>query len=156
MMEGQVIVAGPLQGYTDAAWREAHAAAMPGAVDAYFAPFARVEHGAPRARDLRDVARQGPPLVPQVIFRSVEEFEMLAGALAAQGHTRIDLNLGCPFPPQVKHGRGAGTLLRPDVLEAVAERMHAMPEVRFSASAWTMPRNGALPCRRSRGCPWSM
>ena len=133
MMEGQVIVAGPLQGYTDAAWREAHAAAMPGAVDAYFAPFARVEHGAPRARDLRDVARQGPPLVPQVIFRSVEEFEMLAGALAAQGHTRIDLNLGCPFPPQVKHGRGAGTLLRPDVLEAVAERMHAMPEVRFSA-----------------------
>ena len=49
MMEGQVIVAGPLQGYTDAAWREAHAAAMPGAVDAYFAPFARVEHGAPGA-----------------------------------------------------------------------------------------------------------
>lgn len=148
MMEGKWILAGPMQGYTDAAWREAHAAAMPGAVDAYFAPFARVEHGAPRARDLRDVARPAPErrpqahvpreacqtaLVPQVIFRSVEEFEMLAGALAEQGHTRIDLNLGCPFPPQVKHGRGAGALLRPDVLEAVAERMQAMPWVRFSA-----------------------
>ena len=138
MMEGQVIVAGPLQGYTDAAWREAHAAAMPGAVDAYFAPFARVEHGAPRARDLRDVARQGPPLVPQVIFRSVEEFEMLAGALAAQGHTRIDLNLGCPFPPN----------------GCMQCRKCASPQK--CASAWTMPRNGALPCRRSRGCPWSM
>lgn len=133
MDEGKVILAGPLQGYTDAAWREAHAAALPGAVDAYFAPFARVEHGAVRARDLRDVATTAPGLVPQVIFRSVEEFDMLAGALAAQGHTRIDLNLGCPFPPQVKHGRGSGTLLRPDVLAAVAERMRAMHEVRFSA-----------------------
>ncbi|MDE6137655.1 MAG: tRNA-dihydrouridine synthase family protein [Muribaculaceae bacterium] len=133
MDEEKVILAGPLQGYTDAAWRQAHAAAMPGAVDAYFAPFARVEHGAVRARDLRDVATAAPTLVPQVIFRSVEEFDLLAGALAAQGHTRIDLNLGCPFPPQVKHGRGAGTLLRPRVLEAVAARMLAMPEVRFSA-----------------------
>ena len=34
----------PLQGYTDAVYRQAHARFF-GGVDCYYSPFARVEHG---------------------------------------------------------------------------------------------------------------
>ena len=34
----------PLQGYTDAAYRQAHACIF-GGIDTYYSPFVRVEHG---------------------------------------------------------------------------------------------------------------
>lgn len=127
------IYAAPLQGYTDAAWRSAHRSLYGDGVDAYFAPFVRVEHGEVRRRDLVDTAlTTAYTLVPQVIFRDVAEFDIAVQALVNQGYTRVDLNLGCPFPPQVKHGRGAGALVNPALLSAVAERMNGMPQVRFS------------------------
>ena len=127
------IYAAPLQGYTDAAWRSAHRSLYGDGVDAYFAPFVRVEHGEVRRRDLVDTAlTTAYTLVPQVIFRDVAEFDIAVQALVNQGYTRVDLNLGCPFPPQVKHGRGAGALVNPALLSAVAERMHGMSQVRFS------------------------
>ena len=127
------IYAAPLQGYTDAAWRSAHRSLYGDGVDAYFAPFVRVEHGEVRRRDLVDTAPTNAyTLVPQVIFRDVSEFDIAVQTLVNQGYTRVDLNLGCPFPPQVKHGRGAGALVNSELLSAVAERMHGMPQVRFS------------------------
>ena len=135
-MEGFLIMAAPLQGHTDAHWRAAHALTMAphsGAAHCYFTPFARVEHGEIRRRDLRDAAAAlSGGTVPQILFRDLREWNMLTAALVEQGHRRIDLNLGCPFPPQVKHGRGAALLLQPGLLQSVAERMRAMPEVSFS------------------------
>ena len=54
------IYAAPLQGYTDAAWRSAHRSLYGDGVDAYFAPFVRVEHGEVRRRDLVDTALTTP------------------------------------------------------------------------------------------------
>lgn len=48
------ILFAPLQGYTTAAYRKVHAE-FAGGIDAYYAPFLRVENGAPRAKDLRDL-----------------------------------------------------------------------------------------------------
>lgn len=128
------IYAAPLQGYTDAAWREAHRAVYGGAMAAYFAPFARVERGEVRARDLRDVAPEAlaAPTVPQAIFRDAGELRVIIEALRRQGHGRVDLNMGCPFPPQVKHGRGAGILARRDALADVADYVKATTDIRFS------------------------
>lgn len=127
------IYAAPLQGYTDTAWRSAHRSLYGDGVDAYFAPFVRVERGEVRRRDLVDTApTTAYTLVPQVIFRDVAEFDIAVQALVNQGYTQVDLNLGCPFPPQVKHGRGAGALVNPQLLTEVAERMHSLPHVRFS------------------------
>lgn len=123
--------AAPVQGYTDAEWRRLHAELF-GGVDRYFTPFIRVERGEPRARDLRGAAAVGEA-VPQVIFRDLAEFRLLVDALAAQGHKSVDLNLGCPFPPQVKHGRGAALLRRPDLLVEVARDMsERYPSIGFS------------------------
>ena len=95
------IYAAPLQGYTDAIWRKAHAEVY-GGIDIYFTPFLRVDKGTIRSRDLRQAMQGtvgGAKVVPQIIFGSVEEFSTLADILVNAGAERIDLNLGCPFPP---------------------------------------------------------
>lgn len=128
------IYAAPLQGYTEAAWRAYHARIF-GGIDEYFTPFLRVEKGEVRHRDLRDLLS---PLnsdtnpTPQIIMGSMDEFHLLADTLAEQGFDRIDINMGCPFPPQVHHSRGAGMIGRTEMLEALAEEMTRRPHIKFS------------------------
>ena len=108
------IFAAPLQGYTEAAWRGFHAR-LTGCIDEYFTPFLRIEKGEMRRRDLRDLTSQlneGAKITPQIIFGSIDEFRQLTSTLSQLGFDRIDINMGCPFPPQVHHGRGAGMITR--------------------------------------------
>ncbi len=120
----------PLQGLTEAAWRGAHFSMFgdsQGEVE-YFTPFIREEKGVARARDMREFSsglNRGIMLTPQIIFRDVDEWSLLVDSLAAAGATRIDMNLGCPFVPQVRKGRGAGMLSSPDRLMKIADAMAA-------------------------------
>ena len=69
MIDNRVILSAPIQGWTDHVWRTAHAQVF-GGVDAYYAPFMRVEHGTIRPRDIRDILPENNPgihLVPQVL-----------------------------------------------------------------------------------------
>ena len=122
------LMAAPLQGLTEAPWRSEHFRLFgegQGDVE-YFTPFIRVEKGVVRKRDMRDYTSDlnaGMRLTPQIIFRDAEEWRMLVDALAEAGATRIDMNMGCPFPPQVRKGRGAGMLAHPDMVEEVARAM---------------------------------
>lgn len=127
----------PLQGFTEAPFRRFHSEIYGGA-DAgitYFSPFLRIEHGEPRQRDLRDIKTElnaGLHLVPQLICRNVGEFNSLVEEIRLAGFSEIDLNLGCPFAPQVRKGRGTGLLANPSALEEIAAAMIAMPDVGFS------------------------
>ncbi len=131
------LMVAPLQGLTEAVWRSVHQrlfAELQGEVE-YFTPFIRVEKGNVRARDLRDftsVLNEGMMLTPQIIFRDVDEWKMLVETLATNGAKRIDVNMGCPFPPQVKKGRGAGMLQHPEIIGRIAEDMANYPAVKFS------------------------
>ena len=122
------LMAAPLQGLTEAPWRSEHFRLFgegQGDVE-YFTPFIRVEKGEVRKRDMRDYTSDlnaGMRLTPQIIFRDAEECRMLVDALAEAGATRIDMNMGCPFPPQVRKGRGAGMLAHPDMVAEVARAM---------------------------------
>ena len=63
------VFAAPLQGVTDNVWRMAQHSVF-GGVDAYYAPFMRVEHGEVRRKDLRDVQPERNPgitLIPQIL-----------------------------------------------------------------------------------------
>ncbi len=134
-MSGLYIAFAPLQGYTDAVYRRAHHECV-GGVDEYYTPFVRIEKGEVRKKDLRDTepeANAGVPTVPQVIAKDGDEFARLCDTLQGQGHTRIDLNMGCPFPMQVKAGRGSGLLQHPDRIEEIQREMLRRPEVAFSA-----------------------
>lgn len=115
----------PMQGFTEAPFRRAHARIY-GAVDEYFTPFVRMEKGEVRRRDLRDACSELDDLAlctPQIIAANASEFKTIAAALRRHGHRRIDLNIGCPFPPQVRQGRGAGLLLHPEALAEIAKAM---------------------------------
>lgn len=124
----------PLQGYTDAVYRRAHYRCA-GGVDEYYTPFLRIERGEIRKKDLRDsapVANDGIPTVPQVIADGGSEFARLCDALQEQGWRRIDLNMGCPFPMQVKAGRGCGLLQHPECVREIQQEMLRRPDVTFS------------------------
>ena len=133
-MNGLYIAFAPLQGYTDAIYRRAHYECV-GGVDEYYTPFVRIEKGEVRRKDLRDTdpaACEGVPTVPQVIAKDGDEFARLCDALQEQGWSRIDLNMGCPFPMQVKAGRGCGLLQHPERIEEMLKEMLRRPEVTFS------------------------
>ncbi len=125
----------PLQGYTGSAWRRFHSKVYGPVAEAYISPFVRVEKGEPRRRDLRDIAPDdctGYRLVPQIIFRNMDEFNILADAVCSLGYREIDLNMGCPFPLQTGKGRGAAMVGRRDLLEEVAREMENRRDVTFS------------------------
>ena len=116
-MTDMYIAFAPLQGYTDAVYRRAHRECV-GGVDEYYTPFVRIEKGEVRKKDLRDIdpaANTGVPTVPQVIAKDGEEFARLCDVVQGLGWRRIDLNMGCPFPMQVKAGRGSGLLQHPEM-----------------------------------------
>lgn len=120
------LMVAPMQGLTEAAWRSEHfrlCGEQQGEVE-YFTPFIRVEKGQVRARDLRDFTSElnaGMDVTPQIIFRNLQEWRMLVETLVLAGANRIDMNMRCPFPPQVHKGRGAGLLMHPDVVAEIAE-----------------------------------
>ena len=98
----------PLQGYTDAVYRCAHASLF-GGVAAYYTPFVRIEKDDFRRKDLRDIApenNRGMTVVPQLIASQPDELCRLVDGIAACGYRRIDLNLGCPFPILAKRHKG--------------------------------------------------
>lgn len=124
-----ILMSAPLQGFTEAPWRHWHAEIYGGA-DRYFTPFMRLEHGQVRPRDVRDTTsplNSNHCLTPQVLAADAAEFTALAEGLQA-----VDLNAGCPFPPQTRRGRGAALLTRPEAMWQIAEAMRQMPSVSFS------------------------
>lgn len=128
----------PVQGHTDSAYRDTHAAIY-GSADEYYTPFIRKEKEGIRPRDLRDAAdalRSGetdlPLVTPQIIFRDDEELSFLVENLHKEGHRRIDLNMGCPFPLQTAKGRGAALAGYAEMARRVAEITEQYPDIRFS------------------------
>ncbi len=125
----------PLQGYTDAAYRRFHYETFDGCIDSYYTPFLRVEHGDVRAKDLRDILpenNQGVKIVPQIIVKNVDEFLILINAILPMGYQEIDVNMGCPFPLQLKKGRGAALLDQPHVVNEIMKEVACFDSVKFS------------------------
>lgn len=122
----------PLQGLTDSPFRRLHASYF-GGVDFYYTPFIRIERGLFRKRDLRDLAEeQMPNVIPQVLPGSADELKRLCEPILAKGVKRVDINIGCPFPPVMAHGRGAALINNPDDLADVLKGVSEMTDVEFS------------------------
>lgn len=128
------VLAAPLQGVTDNVWRMAQHDVF-GGVDAYYSPFMRVEHGEVRRKDLRDVSPERNPgitLIPQILACPPDQALMMVDALKQMGYRRIDINLGCPFPPIALHRKGSGMLAHPDLAEALFKALSTVEEVDYS------------------------
>jgi tRNA-dihydrouridine synthase len=153
------ILFAPLQGYTTGIYRKAHAEIF-GGVDAYYAPFLRIENGKPREKDLRDLETSNTQhpnseeqtcakTVPQIIANSVDEFKILTSALIAKGHTEIDFNMGCPFPMQVNRHRGSGLLSDTQTVQAIMDEIKKMS----STANGTAPINFSVKMRIGQDSP---
>ena len=128
------VIAAPLQGVTDNVWRMAQHSVF-GGVDAYYAPFMRVEHGEVRRKDLRDVdpqRNQGITLIPQILACQPDHVLMMVDALQQMGYKRIDINLGCPFPPIALHRKGSGMLAYPELAEEMFKALATVEGVEYS------------------------
>ena len=124
----------PLQGYTDDVYRRLHYQIF-GGVARYYTPFLRMEGNGVRSKDVRDLApshNEGVPVVPQIIVKSMAEFDFLLNVVAENGYSEVDINMGCPFPMQAKHGRGSGLLSHIDVVEDIAKAITDKKEMKFS------------------------
>ncbi len=124
----------PLQGYTDAIYREVHAQVF-GGITSYYSPFVRLEKGDFRKKEIRDItypANREIPFVPQLIAATPEEFRTIAAFFAQEGYKQADINLGCPFPLQAKLHRGAGILPYPNEVATLLETIAEFPQISFS------------------------
>ena len=128
------IYSAPLQGFTEAVWRNVHAAVF-GGIDGYYTPFLRYEHGEICSKDIRDIERKNNSvenLVPQVIAATPDEMRPLLNLIAGEGYSRVDINMGCSFPLQMRKRHGAGLLPYPELVAELMKEVALHPEVSFS------------------------
>lgn len=128
------IYSAPLQGFTEAVWRNVHSAVF-GGIDGYYTPFLRYEHGEIRNKDIRDVERKNNSaknLVPQIIASTPDEMHPLMELIVSEGYERVDINMGCSFPLQVRKRHGAGLLPHPDLVSDLMKEVIKYSEVSFS------------------------
>ena len=135
----------PLQGYTDAVYRNCHRQVF-GGVEAYYTPFVRLERGEFRSKDLRDIDlgenRTVMP-VPQLIAGTPREVEAILSLFEAKGYRDADLNLGCPFPMLAKRHKGSGILPYPGEVSALLEAAASCPQITLSVKlrlGWEDPQ----------------
>ena len=86
------LYASPLQGFTEAPWRNIHHELF-GGIDAYYTPFVRVEKGEFRNKDIRDIEKENNKvtcLIPQLIASTPAELEKLVGLFLERGYREAD------------------------------------------------------------------
>ena len=134
----------PLQGYTEAFYRNAHAKYF-GGVDTYYTPFVRLERGDPRRRDVRGIEPEEnkvPHLIPQLIASSAEKAEVILSLFIEKGYREADINLGCPFPLLARRHNGSGILPYPEEVKALLSIVTRYPQISFSVKmrlGWEQP-----------------
>lgn len=158
---GLSIQLAPLQGFTDSVFRNALHRWF-GGVEVYYTPFVRMEHGKiPNRcrRDMEGAQNRVPRLVPQLMAADADEAENVLDTILAYGYREVDINMGCPFPLQVKRHRGCGLLPHPDRVAALLRVVERHPDIRFSVKmrlGWESAEEGmallpllnALPLRQ--------
>ena len=128
------IYSAPLQGFTEAVWRNVHSEVF-GGIDGYFTPFLRYEHGEIRSKDIRDIERKNniaENLVPQIIAATPDELCPLVELIANEGYNRVDINMGCSFPLQMRKKHGAGLLPHPGMIADLLKATADYPGIGFS------------------------
>lgn len=134
----------PLQGYTEAFYRNAHATVF-GGIDTYYTPFVRIEKESFRNKDVREIDfanNHVPHLVPQLIAPSAEKAETILSLFIEKGYGEADINLGCPFPLLAKRHNGSGILPYPEEVKTLLGIVVKYPQIRFSVKmrlGWENP-----------------
>lgn len=134
----------PLQGYTEAAYRNAHSTAF-GGINTYYTPFVRFEKEGFRNKDVRDILpanNQVERLVPQLLANDLSKAESILDLFIEHGYHEVDINLGCPFPMIAKRHNGSGILPYPDEVKDLLHIVEKHPDIDFTVKmrlGWDQP-----------------
>lgn len=134
----------PLQGFTDAPYRNAHETIF-GGVETYYTPFVRLEKGDFRNKELREIEPGNNTvqhLIPQLIAATPDELRKIITLFLDKGYTEADINMGCPFPMLVRRHKGSGILPYPKEVEELLNTILEFSDMKFSVKmrlGWESP-----------------
>lgn len=116
----------PLRGITDHIFRNCFENRF-GRFDSLLSPFIPTVRGESvcdsHVKDVLPVKNDIGRLVPQIIGNDPEQFIVLAAKMKELGYSKVNWNLGCPFPQVAKKKRGAGLLPFADMIDAFLEKV---------------------------------
>ena len=119
----------PLEGLTDAPFRQIHHKYFSEGIDRYYTPFfSPTIHRTLTPRESREL----PPadsfkaaVIPQILTKVPEDFLWMAQQCMDLGYTEVNLNLGCPSGTVTAKGKGSGMLRDLTVLEEFLDDIFA-------------------------------
>lgn len=120
----QEIYLAPLQGYTNADYRNLHHKYF-GGIDKCFSPYLRFEpHKALKKSVLKDIQpenNEGLNFVPQILGTDIQMFIDLAKQMEDWGYKEMNWNLGCPYPMVTKRGFGSALVQQPEQVREILD-----------------------------------
>ena len=118
-----MIYLAPLQGFTDFVYRNTYEKVFQ-SVDAFYIPYITLKG----EKVLRKYEKEIIPennlhgkSIPQILVKDEEEIYTLCSLLRDYGYSKVNLNLGCPYPMVTNRGKGSKLLSEPDKLERILE-----------------------------------
>ncbi len=120
------ITLAPIQGVTEYHFRNTFQKYFRG-IDEMYSPYLRLDHNQElRKSKVRDVLPENNTkfnLTPQIMTNTPEGFLFLAKFLEEKGYTKINWNLGCPFPMVTNRKLGSGLLPHYKEIDKVLEKV---------------------------------
>ena len=125
----------PLQGYTDAIYRNLHNKYF-GGISSYYAPYLRFEPNKdPKNSVINDLLpdnNKDIDLIPQLLGKDVSLFIEHTNKLQEQGYSSVNWNLACPYPMVYKRGFGSGLLQTPEIINELLSKIIPNIEIPLS------------------------
>lgn len=134
------VVAAPMAGVTDRAFRMLAQEAGCGLVCTEMVSDQALLHASPRTDQILDCRGEGGPVSVQIFGSNPGYMARAAAIVAERGADIIDLNMGCPTPKIVKNGEGSALMKNPAlalaITEAVIKQVEPMPVTVKMRKGW--------------------
>lgn len=112
----------PLQGYTDWVFRQAYQKNI-GGIDEFYTPFLVLQNDGivktAHKREVEPFEARCKDLIPQFLCGNSEELSFFETYFSELGYSKMNWNMGCPYPMVTKKAKGSGLLPNPDKIEDI-------------------------------------
>lgn len=129
------LLSSPLQGFTDAIFRNAQQKYF-GGIDTFYAPYIRFNRKmiikGSYQRDLNPEVNTSLHLIPQIMTADADHFIFVIKYIQSLGYTELNWNLGCPYPMVTKSGMGSGLICNTKQIDHILDRAHSETDITIS------------------------
>ncbi|MEW5953918.1 MAG: tRNA dihydrouridine synthase DusB [Bacillota bacterium] len=120
---GNQVVAAPMAGVTDRAFRILAREHGCGLVFTEMVSDQALLHASPRTERMLDFRNEFGPIGVQIFGSNIEYMGRAAVLAAERGAAIIDINMGCPTPKIVRNGEGAALMKQPELAAAIVKEV---------------------------------